>query len=131
MISVDESKCIGCPACSKACPLGIITFQDVERRVISFGKCQEDCDICLRLCPEKALCKVDSGQEIQLAFTLHVCPLCGSGFAPEPMLERVRSSISSTLQKDATGLCWLDICPSCRRKREGEKAARQTLVRRS
>ncbi len=131
MISVDVNKCIGCPTCSKACPLGMITFQDGERRVIRFGRCQEDCDICVRLCPEKALLKVDEGREVQLTFAMRICSLCGSGFAPELMLDRVRSSIPPILQRDATGLCWLDICPGCRRKREGEKAAKQTLVRRS
>jgi Pyruvate/2-oxoacid:ferredoxin oxidoreductase delta subunit len=132
MISVDESRCIGCPACYKACPQGLINLQDSEvSRIISFARCREDCDICIKICPVEALALAEILQEAQLSFVLTACSYCGKGFATAPMLERVRSILPVDLQKNASGQSWLDICPSCRREQESEKAVRQILARRS
>ncbi len=131
MIVVDESKCLGCAACTKSCPQGLITLLDGERRVIHFARCQEDCDICLKVCPVGAISQNEIGQDTRISFSLQRCSLCGSGFVPIPMLERVKSFIPSVLHKDSSGQSWLDFCASCRRLREGEKATNRTLVRRS
>ncbi len=131
MISVDESKCLGCAACFKSCPQGLINLHDGESRIIHFTRCQEDCDICLKICPVGAISQNGVGQGAQLSFSLQRCSLCGSGFAPIPLLERVKSCIPGELQKDGSGQSWLDFCASCRRLREGEKAAKRALARRS
>ncbi|MDD4162520.1 MAG: 4Fe-4S binding protein [Methanothrix sp.] len=131
MIRVDESKCLGCAACFKSCPQGLITLHDGEIRIIHFARCQEDCDICLKICPVGAISQNEASQDAQLSFSLQRCSLCGTGFAPIPLLERVKSCIPGELQKDDSGQSWLDFCASCRRLREGEKAAKRALARRS
>ncbi len=134
MISIDKARCIGCPACSKACPKGMIAFyDDGKTRVLQFTECREDndCDICIRVCPEKAISLAKKGEETKIDFMLSLCPVCGRGFATEPILEKIRSLVPTQMQMDSHGRSWLEICPACRRAKEAEDACGRILKGRS
>jgi len=132
MISIDTNLCIGCPACFRACPHGLIVRQDEgASRTIRFSCCEVDCDICVKICPEKALSFAEKGGETKIVLPLQPCSSCGRFFATKPMQEKVRSCVSVELQKDSGGWSWLEACPSCRRDEEGARAVREILSRRS
>ena len=131
MISVDASKCIGCSSCSNVCPSKIITAtEDGMKKTIHFGPCEEYCDICVESCPEKALSLVPKETDTKITLDLVPCRVCGKGFATEPMLKRVESSIPEQLQMNAEGVRWIEICPICRREMESEKASSQIVMKR-
>ena len=132
MISVNARLCIGCPACSRACPNGLIVLQDEgASRTIRFSSCEEDCDICVKICPEKALSFTEKGRETKIVVPLQPCSSCGKFFATKPMREKVQSCVPVEVQTDCKGWSWVMACPSCRREREGASAVREVLSRRS
>jgi len=47
--SIDEEKCTGCTACSRACPAGAITGAMKEKHIIDTEKCTK-CGTCLDRC---------------------------------------------------------------------------------
>jgi Pyruvate/2-oxoacid:ferredoxin oxidoreductase delta subunit len=131
MIAVDASKCIGCFSCSNVCPSKIITAtEEGMKKTIHFGPCEEYCDICVESCPEKALSLVPKETDTKITFDLVSCKVCKKGFATEPMLRKVKSSIPEQLQTNADGVCWIEICPICRREMESEKASSQIVMKR-
>jgi Pyruvate/2-oxoacid:ferredoxin oxidoreductase delta subunit len=128
MIAVDSNKCIGCSSCSNVCPSKLIAASQEEvKRKIHFAPCEEYCDICVESCPEKALTLVPREVETTLVFDLVECKVCGQGFSTEPMLKKVKTSVPEKLQVDTSGSSWIDICPSCRREIESEKASRRIV----
>ncbi len=134
MISVDKTRCIGCPACSKACPKGLIAFQDDGKtRVLRFAACRDDydCDICLKVCPEKAISLAKNGGEIKIDFILSLCSICGNSVATELMIDKIKRLVPLQMQRDSYGRSWLEICPACRRAREAENATGRILAGRS
>jgi ferredoxin len=135
MIEVDATKCLGCHACSNVCPSQNITREETaERRSIHWKKCKEECDLCVEFCPAKALTLVpfnEWSEEPTVTFDLVSCKICGSRYATEPMLRRIESALPANLQKDATGLAWIWVCPVCRREIEAERATKQMVLGRS
>ncbi len=135
MIQVDASKCLGCFSCSNVCPSQNITRQETsENRSIHWKKCKEECDLCVEFCPAKALALVpfdETSEEPTVTFDLVSCKICGRGYATEPMLRRIESSLPLNLQKDSTGLAWIWVCPTCRRDIEAERATKQMVLERS
>jgi ferredoxin len=132
MISLDTTKCIGCCSCSNVCPSKNITREDLrDKRTIRYKKCSEFCDICVESCPCKALTLVAQGEDVEIAFDLVKCTVCGEPFATEEMLERIRSSVPQNLRVDSAGQSWVEICPMCRRDLERERAARPVIKERA
>jgi Pyruvate/2-oxoacid:ferredoxin oxidoreductase delta subunit len=135
MIKVDASKCLGCCSCSNVCPSQNITRNETaEQRAIHWKKCKEECDLCVEFCPAKALMLVpydESAPESLITFDLVGCKICGSRYATEPMLKRIEETLPANVQKDATGLTWIWICPVCRRSIEAERATKQMMLGRS
>src|SRR5512137_813794 len=119
MIRVDASLCLGCLSCSQVCPSQNITREETaEKRTVHWKRCKEECDLCVELCPAKALSLVpfdESALEPELSFDLVACRICGSPYATEPMLQRIESALPAEMQKDSTGLEWIRICSVCRR----------------
>ncbi len=52
-VEIDETKCIGCVACMKACPTKAIRVRDKKAKVIA-ERCI-DCGECYRVCPYNAI----------------------------------------------------------------------------
>ncbi len=135
MIKVDASLCLGCHSCSNVCPSqNIVRTETGVTRSIHWKRCKEECDLCVELCPAKALTLVpfdESVPEPEVCFYLVACKICGSRYATEPMLKRIESVIPANLQKDSEGLDWIRVCPVCRRTIEAERATRQMVLGRS
>jgi iron only hydrogenase large subunit-like protein len=53
-IRVDETKCIGCVTCMRACPTKAIRVRGNRKAVIKDERCI-DCGECLRVCPYQAI----------------------------------------------------------------------------
>lgn len=132
MIEVDPRLCIGCRSCSNVCPSqNIVCADSEETRRIRWKRCKEECDLCVEFCPAKALTLVpfdESVPEPELSFDLVACRVCGSRYAPEPMLLRIKKALPLDSQRDPEGAEWIRVCPSCRRRAEAERAARETVA---
>jgi homotetrameric NADPH-dependent glutamate synthase len=48
---VDESRCVGCGACEKACPKGIIQVRTMAQRLLHFNQEQDALAPCAQTCP--------------------------------------------------------------------------------
>ena len=134
MIKVDKNLCLGCLSCSNVCPSQNITRSETSnKRNVHWKRCKEECDLCVEFCPAKALTLVPFDENVpepEVTFDLVACRICGSRYATEPMLRRIESVLPANLQKDATGLEWIRICPNCRRDIEAEKATNQMTLER-
>ena len=132
MIRVDTGQCLGCHSCSNVCPsLNIIRSETDGKRTVQWKRCKEECDLCVKMCPTKALTLMpwdETEPEGEVSFDLVACKICGSRYATEPMLLRIESSLPAEIQKDATGLEWIRICPVCRRNIEAERMVEQILT---
>lgn len=131
MIKVDSSLCLGCQSCSNVCPSQKIARTEADGRItISWKSCNEQCDLCLKTCPTKALSLVardEVATECEASFDMAVCKICGSRYATESMIKMIESSLPADIQKDATGLEWVRICPECRRNVEAKRLTGQIL----
>jgi ferredoxin len=129
MIKVDAENCLGCFSCSNVCPNKFIRCEEIDgMRIIHFGKCAEECDLCVEFCPSKALTLVPESDETSTTFTLVPCEVCGSRYATESMLKRIEAILPINFQKDSAGLAWIRICPICRRNTEAERATKQLVI---
>ncbi|MCU0637729.1 MAG: 4Fe-4S dicluster domain-containing protein [Methanothrix sp.] len=135
MIRVDASLCLGCMSCSNVCPSQNITrIEESAKRTIHWKRCKEECDLCVELCPAKALTLVawdESMPEGEVSFDLVACKICGTRYATEPMLKRIESTLPAEAQKDYSGLQWVRVCHVCRRNIEAERAAHEMVLGRS
>jgi len=48
---VDETKCVGCGACERACPKGIITVRTMSERLLHFNQADDALAPCRQTCP--------------------------------------------------------------------------------
>jgi NAD-dependent dihydropyrimidine dehydrogenase PreA subunit len=131
MIRVESSLCLGCQSCSNICPGQKIARTEADGRItIRWMSCDEPCDLCLKACPTKALslaARDEATPDYEASFDMAVCKICGSRYATEPMLKMIESSLPSEIQKDATGLQWVRLCPECRRNVEARRLVGQML----
>lgn len=60
LVLIDQSKCIGCGACAKACPYGVPQFDEKLRKMRKCDGCVARTSkggqpVCVESCPERAL----------------------------------------------------------------------------
>lgn len=134
MIKVDTCLCLGCQSCINICPNKSIVRSETDGRItVHWNRCNEKCDLCVKMCPSRALALVPSDEtepECEVSFDLVACRICGSRYATEPMLKWIESSLSADIQKDATGLEWIRICPVCRCNIEAERLVKLVVPER-
>ena len=54
MLEIDRSHCISCGLCARACPMGVIIYQDGAPTLNSTRQCMQ-CWHCAAICPQKAI----------------------------------------------------------------------------
>ncbi len=131
-LEVNIDKCIGCGACVNACPPRLINISDIDtRRIIKFalGKCAY-CARCAEVCPEEAivmtrefeLATEDKGDlNIILELIMAKCEKCGTAFTTQRIMNKLLAKVPKEIGIEPAALDWLDLCPNCRKLREGQK----------
>lgn len=131
-LEVNIDKCIGCGACVNACPPRLIKITDIDtRRIIEFalGKCAY-CARCADVCPEEAIVmsreyELATGDKNDLNIILELimakCEQCGTAFTTKRILDKLMAKVPKEIEIELAAIDWLNLCPSCRRLREGKK----------
>lgn len=143
---VDLEKCIGCWACTHACPAQLITLADQgQQRTLRFARtCSEDCVRCVEVCPEEAIALTPTTEiapegegtvgtpypTVTATFDLLGCQRCEAPFTTERIVDKLLAVIPREFQADAADLSWVRLCPACRKLTEGEKVAREWIMSR-
>ena len=74
MIKVDESLCITCGACIRACPGGLITKEDFPVPIENGWDLCIDCGHCVAICPTGAMHQRSMGPEDCEEIDIHLIP---------------------------------------------------------
>lgn len=54
VVVIDKEKCVGCQSCQKACPYGMIVYEEEQKKSFKCDLCGGK-PLCVKLCPMHAL----------------------------------------------------------------------------
>jgi nitroreductase/NAD-dependent dihydropyrimidine dehydrogenase PreA subunit len=74
IIKVDESLCIGCGGCIRACPGGLITKEEFPVPIKNGWDLCIDCGHCVAICPTEAMHQRSMGPEDCEPIDIHLIP---------------------------------------------------------
>jgi 4Fe-4S ferredoxin len=93
-VEVNKKICMRCPICLDACEDGAITvnpifFGSIE---INTDKCPKDCDLCVQVCPTKA---IEMGENKKVSVKDRYCIFCGActNICPEKAIDMRRTRV--------------------------------------
>lgn len=134
-ISLDSDKCIGCQACTHACPEALFRLSDAGgQRVIEWpNTCTKDCAICADACFEGAIelesATAESQEILRAMFPLKRCQACGRPYATQKMMSKLDRLIPDLIKGDDDG--WLARCIDCRQTGEAVRISTGLLTTRA
>jgi ferredoxin len=119
LITLDQTTCTGCEACTVGCPTGALAARRADSMVeiwFSAATCTA-CGTCLTRCPEitrgaiRLERRVDpaaigAGLRIQIRHRVRACRSCGKEIATEAALRRIEEALGDSAAVDfVTSLC--------------------------
>uniref|UniRef100_A0A7V0Z661 4Fe-4S dicluster domain-containing protein n=1 Tax=candidate division WOR-3 bacterium TaxID=2052148 RepID=A0A7V0Z661_UNCW3 len=93
-VKIDETKCIGCVVCMKACPTKAIRIK--QRKAWIIGERCIDCGECLRVCPYNAITPLTTQASDINRFKLKIAlpsPVIYSQFGPGVMPDEILDAL--------------------------------------
>lgn len=123
---IDIEKCIGCTACSMACPTRCIEITDTEDERVTVY-CLDRCSYCGRcesVCPTDAITLSDEYElatddvddiRITTHHSLVRCEECGRVVGTRREIEKLKSQIAENTDIAPDQITWLNTCSECKR----------------
>ncbi|MFA4645733.1 4Fe-4S binding protein [Pyrococcus kukulkanii] len=110
---LNEDRCIGCGACSKACPHGAIIVREGQIRILEFHPelCKDCAFECNTSCPTRAIEGRPSFQILEFEYA--TCAMCGQRL---PLTRKEAEYLAQILIKSGERPEFAYLCDECKIK---------------